>query len=236
VSFQSYNQINFVQWVHDLTLGTDFPRPLVLDMSPVESQFCDSVRRFVYAKTGTDPLVGNGLYSVESDKPGSNGQLPTSTLLDANGSRAFDCAAGNVLYINKQGQFNLQKLNPDGSTAAAKISLGNSTDLQRSQAIASLSPDGKFAAMYVTDKAAFPNGLYVYREDGSAVGLSGSAAGLSPQHIEWLNEKTLAMVGSDSSNTTRLLVLDLSVGVPAIKSVDNTKNQLNIVTSLTDRR
>jgi hypothetical protein len=234
VAFQSYKELAFIQWVHDLTIGSDFPRPIAMDISSSESKFCDSARRFVYVKQGADFDIGDGLYSVESDNPSANGQLPTATLLDANGGKVYDCVAGNILYTDKLGQLNLQKISPDGKATGAKISLGNPIDLKKNRIEARFAPDGKLVVVYSADKTVAPNVIYLYREDGTAVGLSGSAGGINPFIVEWLDEKTLAVIGSDSSNTSRLLIVDLNSGVPAIKTVDNSKNRLDIVLPSTE--
>jgi hypothetical protein len=224
LAFNSNSMHSVTLWLHDLTAGSDFPRPLALDMRS-RALFCDSVRRYVYIKTGPPDYKAQGLYSVEVDKPGSSGGVPPQILLDKEAEDIVTCSGDSVIYTDAQGQLYLQKMKNDGVAVGTRQKLSTSAGKQ-DRALAVFSPDRSYIAVY---NPAADKPMSFYRADGSAVPVGGNMPKLTGFYLEWINDQVVALVGTPDYKGYQLVTVDVKnpVAIPA----ENSGVRLNLVST-----
>ncbi len=231
LAFQASNQGGVALWLHDLTQNSDFPRPIALDSSYINSKFCDTVKRFIYVKQEIQTFNNVGVYSVDAERAGAAGAAPPAIALDATGSNVFDCYGDAVLYQDAQGQIFLQKIKADGTITGNKIKLGNPVASDKGQVIADFSPDGKFIMITAYEKGRDVPGLYIYRGDGSGVPLSGTFPTAPASLHEWYDNKVVAFTVGGAGINSQLVIVDLNLATPTIKIADSSKDFINLVTT-----
>jgi len=231
LAFQASYQSGAALWLHDLTQNSDFPRPLALDASYINSKFCQTVKRFIYVKLDPQTFSNTGVFSVDVERAGTGGAAPTAVALDATGSTVFDCYGDAVLYLDAQGQIFLQKIKADGSATGNKIKLGNPVASDKGQVIANFSPDGKFIVITAYEKDRDVPGLYIYRGDGSGVPLTGAFPPAPASLHEWYESKVVAFTVGGAGINSQLVTVDLSLATPAIKIADSSKDFINLVST-----
>lgn len=197
LSFQSFDQVHFPLWLHNLSLGKDLSRPLSLNADPNSYYYCEAVRRYAFIKKGPkSDSSTEGIYTVSVDEPGE-GPAP-GQVFDVGAKAVFDCKDDNLLYLDVKGQIILAKLNQGGS-AGSKFRIGDyqynfPTDKfnRPDVGIASLAPDSN-AVLILPPINNSDKKLGVYRPDGSKVNLQATPLPLAGETATWYDAKRLVL-------------------------------------------
>lgn len=236
LAFQAFDGVTGnTLWLHDLSIASDFPRPLTLE-AITSAAFCPGPRRYVYLKQNVQSGAGAGVFSVEVDRPGASGAPPPAAPVDPAATQLFGCEDNAVLYADAQGQSYLQRLNTDGSANGPKVKIGDPVGATstRNQVSASLSPGASYVAIEQAGSTAETRRLALFRADGIALGLNDASLRPGSFNIRWLNEQLVAIVniGLSQSQAAQLSVADVSQPRPILKLLDSSaRNQLTLVTN-----
>ena len=205
LAFQATNQASFPIFLHDLSLGQDFPTPLVTDSAP-EAVYCDGIERYIYLKF--DPTTGplRGAYSVGLTNPASQGGT-----VDKDALELYDCAGNILLYRNNKGQVIMAHLSLDGKISDSKsLTLDKPND---TQVRAKLAPGGKLAAVQAGKITR------VLAENGQVTELKSGAFKYETLTLDWVSDKVVVGLAFNSDQPAQLLAANLA-GEQVFKALD----------------
>ncbi|MEI6045751.1 MAG: hypothetical protein WCS37_15500, partial [Chloroflexota bacterium] len=229
LTFQAFNQINASLWLHDLSQNSDFPRPLAPEAGySGDAFFCSQIRRFLYIKQAVQSGENVGVYSVEVDKPSTNGDPPPAVAVDSSATAINGCEGDTALYMDSKGVLTLQRLNANGSPNGSKVKI--SPPLTERYGNGSLSPGGRYIAFQQDNGA-----LALFRADGTAITLAVSSSNAKSSSFYWLSEQVVAIVGAVSDQTNQLAIIDLSQSKPTLKVVDSANSKSTSLLPITDK-
>jgi hypothetical protein len=205
LAFQASNQVSFPLFLHDLSLGQDFPAPLVTDSAP-NAVYCDGINRYVYLKfdPNTGPLPG--AYSV-----GLTNAASQSETVDKDALELYDCAGNILLYRDNKGQVIMAHLGLDGKISDSKsLSLDKSND---TQVRARLAPGGKLAAVQAGKITR------VLAENGQVTELKSGSFKYETLTLDWVSDKVVVGLAFNSDQPAQLLAANLA-GEQVFKALD----------------
>jgi WD40 repeat protein len=185
-------------WLHDLSAGSDFPRPLAQSIAS-EVAFCPQIRRYFFNPVSVEQqFAKRGIYSINVD------EKAVATELEPTAQTIYGCTGNSLLYQDGTGQILLRTVNPDGTFASEGTRIGNPlTPRQYGRAV--LSPDGSRIAVNVTDTTGSSFTVYVFNLGGGVINtnpLNGTV-----EDLAWSTSQTLALSYRPADNRARLLLI-----------------------------
>jgi len=232
LSFQSYDQVHFPLWIHDLTLGKDQARPLSLNADSRSYHYCEAVRRYAFIKRGPKyDSPYEGLFTVSVDEPGE-GPAP-GQLFDGGAKAVFDCKGDNLLYLDGKGQIIMAKLNKDGSVGT-KVKIGNyqyslaADSFAANYGSASIAPDGG-AVLVLPPTTNSDKTLTIFRLDGSNISLQDANFPLAGETADWYDAKRLVL-SSPKQGGYLFVLVNISTSPGTITLLDSALQKVVLIT------
>lgn len=209
-------------WIHDLSLGNDFPRPLGLDIYFSGAHYCSQLRRYFFTRAiPGGNYTPSGLVSVSIDKADPKDySLPVQVVFEQSGQEVFECSEDTVLYRDAQDQLILRKFNPDGTAADSGVKLGAPSD-QRMDI--NFSPDHRYILVAIPAKNAPTTLLSIFKRDGTPI--ASQTINSSIASLRWETNQTLSLVTSSATNSQLYLaeVSDTSLKLTLVDSAASEK-------------
>ncbi len=208
LTFQANNQADFPIFLHDLSLGRDFPVALATDAAP-GAVYCDGIQRFIYLKTDDGGQTQPGAFSVGLTNPANQ----TGTV-DKEAAELYGCEGNNLLYLTAKNQVVLARLNSNGTAAASKsLAIDQGPDVQ---VLAKLAPGGKLAAVQ-SGKI-----TRVLADSGQITDLKTGSFKYETLNLEWVSDKALVGLAFNTDQPDQILAANLA-GEQVFKAVDEGK-------------
>lgn len=197
LAFQATNQIKAPIFLHDLSLGRDFPVALATN-SGFETVYCDGIQRYIYLTADANGQPQPGTYSVGLTNPANQTLMINKTAI-----RLFDCKGDRLLFMNAKKQVTLARLNPDGTFAGGKTLNLNKGDAD-AQLTAEIAPGGKQAVVQAGKVT------WVLAESGQLTELKSGSLVYENLDLQWISDRTLVGLASTPGQPDQLLMANLA--------------------------
>jgi hypothetical protein len=205
LAFQATNQAEFPIFLHDLSLGRDFPVAIATEAAP-NAVFCEGIGRYIYLKSNPDGGPQPGAFSVGITNPANQ----TGTV-DKDAVELYGCEGNNLLYRTTKNQVVLARLNSNGTVVVSKgLAIEQGSDIQVQ---AKLAPGGKLAAVQAGKITR------VLADSGQVTELKSGSLKYETLLLEWVTDKALVGLAFNTGQPYQILAANLA-GEQVFKTLD----------------